>query len=204
MSTGKRLKKARVAKELTQAQLSELIGCSIGTISRLESNPKASMGDIYLHKAAKALGCREKWLKTGEGSMLPPVLGQTAESEQKRVIPIVTLQEAADKNALSNSFKNLNSSRTYSDFSFAIEMPAIIGGNVFPERSLVIVDPLHKPKNGDYILLVKATGKEPRIRRLAMDGGAKLAISLVEGVSTDEITSTDTIVGTIREVITRF
>lgn len=67
MSLGKRVKKCRSQKGMTQVDLAEKIGVSQGTIASLER--RGSMTSPHASKLAEALGVRLKWLLTGEEPM---------------------------------------------------------------------------------------------------------------------------------------
>ncbi len=64
MSFKERLKKARQAKNLTQAQLADLCGLTQPAITRLESG--AVKATTYITKLAEVLDVSAKWLEEGE------------------------------------------------------------------------------------------------------------------------------------------
>lgn len=72
MSIGSRVKLARKAAKLTQAELASRSGLKQSTISDLEVGK--SQGTTYIASLATALGVNALWLETGKGQMTGPHL----------------------------------------------------------------------------------------------------------------------------------
>lgn len=66
MSTGERLKQARKAAGMTQAELAKKVGMAQATISELEGGK--SSGTTQIASIALALKVNSLWLETGKGS----------------------------------------------------------------------------------------------------------------------------------------
>jgi transcriptional regulator with XRE-family HTH domain len=82
-----RIKKARVAAGLTQAELAELTGCKWQQVSRWErvaASPRAKT----IRALADALNVYDLWLSTGEGPMRP----HTADN-----FPLIFKERASEK-----------------------------------------------------------------------------------------------------------
>lgn len=91
MSIGKRVRKARKAKGLSQAQLAAKVGISQSTLSELEGGDSASTG--YTASLAAALGVSALWLESGRGPERP--LPTSDASELDRVIELLALYKAS-------------------------------------------------------------------------------------------------------------
>lgn len=65
MSIGQRIKAARKAAGISQADLAQRVGIKQPTLSDLEND--MSKGSTKLASIAKALGVRPYWLETGKG-----------------------------------------------------------------------------------------------------------------------------------------
>lgn len=69
---GKRLKTAREAKKLSQAELAKKAGVTTGAIGNIEAESRKNPRDLL--SIAAALGVSPHWLQTGQGSMGDHVL----------------------------------------------------------------------------------------------------------------------------------
>ncbi|VVO24407.1 XRE family transcriptional regulator [Pseudomonas fluorescens] len=70
MNLSERIKKARKAAGLTQAQLAELVGIAQTAVSQLESGK--TLRSSYLIQIARECGVNSNWLASGEGDMKDP------------------------------------------------------------------------------------------------------------------------------------
>jgi transcriptional regulator with XRE-family HTH domain len=75
----KRVEEARVARGLTQAELSRRSGVSRPLLSRIESEGRPSLAAETLLRLSAALGVRPEWLWCGTGMM--DAAGQVVEQE---------------------------------------------------------------------------------------------------------------------------
>lgn len=66
-----RIKKLRKALDLTQREFAERIGMKANTIATYEMG-RAVPSDPTINNICKEFGVSEKWLRTGEGSMMAP------------------------------------------------------------------------------------------------------------------------------------
>lgn len=69
---GERLKRARLAKGLSQPALAQLAKISKSAVSQLESGDSKSLHSKNLYPVANTLGVSAKWLATGDGPMKAP------------------------------------------------------------------------------------------------------------------------------------
>lgn len=65
MSLAKRLRRARIEKQLTQRELGERSGVSHPLISQIETVYVRNPGVHTVHDLARALGCKPEWLAWG-------------------------------------------------------------------------------------------------------------------------------------------
>ncbi|MFP3040278.1 helix-turn-helix domain-containing protein [Treponema primitia] len=69
MTVNERLKHARKALNMSQAEFAKAIFISNGYIAELESNHR-KVNDRIIHLISLSFGISEVWLKNGEGEML--------------------------------------------------------------------------------------------------------------------------------------
>jgi transcriptional regulator with XRE-family HTH domain len=88
-----RLREAREAAGLTQAQLGELVGVGQGQISKLERGERKKSTNLV--EMAQACGVSPAWLATGKGSKsmgaVAPTLTMVSERRDKRVDELLSL-----------------------------------------------------------------------------------------------------------------
>lgn len=210
MSIGERIKLARISCGLTQQELADAIGCSVGTISRVETNPQAALGDIYLHKAANVLKHREAWLSSGLGRPRSPSQQQISTTTELSVAPLFGFDQAIRIDEMLEDF-HLNTdaeivylTRRYSDRTYALTVPPVIGGSQFPNKSIIVVDPDETPENGNYIVAVMANEKNASIKQFIIDGDRQYFASVSSQLPAIEVRPGSIICGVIKELIVRF
>lgn len=210
MSMGERVKKARVAAGLTQKELADAIFCSIGTISRIETNPDATLNNLNLHKVASALGCRENWLITGKGAMQSPSQQKTVVARDQLKLPVLSFGQVTsikmepDEMLSTDNQETITVSNEFGENSFAMKVPTFIGGKIFPENAIIIVNREEAPSNGSYILAILPNENTPCIRQYIVDGERRYLIPLVENIPLIEALPQTTILGTIKQMIVNF
>ena len=81
MTFGTRIKGLRVARGLTQIQLSGRAGITQGSLSAIERGNTKGLKAGTILALAKALGTSPEWLQTGKGSPGEPVTPDPDEAE---------------------------------------------------------------------------------------------------------------------------
>lgn len=81
MSFGTRIKGLRVARGLTQVQLSGRAGITQGSLSAIERGNTKGLKAGTILALAKSLGTSPQWLQTGKGSPGEPVTPDPDEAE---------------------------------------------------------------------------------------------------------------------------
>lgn len=77
-----RIRQARIAAKMSQAELGEKVGYTKNYINLIE-NDKRNPSALLVAKFAQILGVSEIWLKTGEGEMVEP---ESREHELSRYV----------------------------------------------------------------------------------------------------------------------
>ena len=71
-----RIRQARIAAKMSQAELGEKVGYTKNYINLIENN-KRNPSALLLEKFAEILGVNASWLASGEGEMKPTVTRET-------------------------------------------------------------------------------------------------------------------------------
>lgn len=175
---GQRLKTARKAAKLTQAELAKKVGIGQSTIAELE---KTGNGSSHVPAMAAALKCSALWLATGEGAMndgfdanaKPVPLGM-------RPYPVISCVQAGMLKEINvpygpgDGFDVEFGDDDTSKWSFFLE---IEGDSMLPEfrpGDRVLIDPEVTPRPGDFVAArntkQEATFKKYRVRGIDESG----------------------------------
>lgn len=175
---GLRLKAARKAAKMTQAELAKKVGIGQSTIAELE---KTGNGSSHVPVIAAALKCSALWLATGDGSMKdgfdqnvsPAPLGM-------RPYPVIShvqagaLKEIAVPYGPGDGFDVEYGDDDASQWSFFLE---IEGDSMLPDfrpGDRVLIDPDVSPNPGDFVAArntkQEATFKKYRVRGIDESG----------------------------------
>ena len=170
---GQRLKTARKAAKMTQADLAKKVGIGQSTIAELE---KSGNGSSHVPVMAAVLGCSALWLATGEGQMNTPVgAGSNVEPgpDIRGKVPLIswvqagTWCEACTPVDVSEVERWLDCPVPHSKSTFVLRvrgdsMTAPSGNaRTYPEGCFIFVDPERRsPVNGDRIVACMAGSNE--------------------------------------------
>lgn len=172
MEIGKRIKLAREACDLSQAELAHHIGWEhqsrISAYERGEREPKSA----DLKKMSVVLGCSTAWLATGEGpSPFDEVYEnaapyQTANRYEKtKLVPLISwvqagdLCEAADPYQPGDGSDWLNCPFKHSDSAFCLEVKGLSMWPDYREGEIICVDPMIEALHGDDVIARTPDGK---------------------------------------------
>lgn len=175
---GQRLKTARKAAKMTQAELAKKVGIGQSTVAELE---KTGNGSSHVPAMAAALQCSALWLATGDGSMKegfdsnvrPAHLGM-------RPYPVISsiqagmLKEICTPYGPGDGFDVEFGDDDASQWSFFLE---IEGDSMLPDfrpGDRVLIDPDVSPRPGDFVAArntkQEATFKKYRVRGIDESG----------------------------------
>jgi len=167
MSIGKRLKQARLNKQMTQDQLGQALGGLTGpTISAIESGTAKTFRDPSLIlKAAKILGISPIWLQFGIGDS--ELISET--------VPLIDWEDILTPIKPSKIKRRIGTTVAVSPKSYALRidgnsMVAQSGSEVsFREGMLIIVDPEIRPHVNSFV--IASNNKIPMLRKLIQESG---------------------------------
>lgn len=175
---GQRLKTARKAAKMTQADLAKKVGIGQSTVAELE---KTGNGSSHTPAIADALGVAALWLANGEGSMKT---GFDANVQRvpagMRCYPVISLIQAGALTEISHPYEPGDGfdmeygEDDASRWAFFLE---IKGDSMLPEfrpGDRVLIDPEVCPNPGDFVAArntqQEATFKKYRVRGINEGG----------------------------------
>ncbi|MBT0725405.1 helix-turn-helix domain-containing protein [Rosenbergiella sp. S61] len=166
---------ARVALNLTQAQLADMVGIVRRQIAAYEAGDSKPR-DKVLHNLAAALGTTSEWLATGSG------IGPNVRNVKKTItVPLIPIYTSVQTHAFNES----GSDSSAIDFipcpegsgenAFAIivqgDSMTSNGPISFPDGTIVTIDPNHEIKHGDFGLFSLGDSNESTFKQLVIDQG---------------------------------
>ena len=202
-SIGERIRDARKAAGLSQADLARLIGVSQPAIATWESgvhDPRR----VVLAKLADALSTSLEWLAAGTRSMQESDRQAAAAYLRRplRHVPVISFASAeifannpdADPHSMAEDYIPITASVSQL-FALFVDDPAI--DRAFPAGSLVIIDYSDQsPGEGNFCLAI--VDNKPLIRRLHREEGILAPFSLQKGYEAYPLSDTINIIGSVR------
>lgn len=154
----KRVAIARNAQGLTQSELAKKVGVVPRQIAAYEgggAKPRANA----LQNLAASLGTTVEWLTNGKG--IGPDTSHIKRTITVREIPLLTHDQAFSGNFDFDDFLDGTSASDFipgppnaSEYAFALRVQGdsmqSAGTPSFPDGSIIVVDPLITPENGDF------------------------------------------------------
>ncbi|WP_241647195.1 LexA family protein [Rosenbergiella metrosideri] len=166
---------ARVALDLTQAQLADTVGIVRRQIAAYEAGDSKPR-DKVLHNLAAALGTTSEWLATGAGA------GPDVRHVRKTItVPLIPIYTSVQAHAV-NEFSSESSAIDFipcpegaGENAFAIIVQGdsmTCDGNIsFPDGTIVTIAPNHEIKHGDFGLFSLGDSNESTFKQLVIDQG---------------------------------
>jgi len=178
-----RVKTARQARNLTQAQLARQAGVSQGTIGNLESGLRQSPRELL--RIAAALGVSAEWLSSGKEDALALQQDSNVSSAEMRArVPLISWVTAGQMGDVQDIYLPGQADdwvHVYdtkpSPSTFALQvagdsMTSPIPGDVsFPDGTIIVVDPNRSVDPGNYVVAKDVTTQKATFKRLAYDAG---------------------------------
>jgi len=174
-----RVKKSRVNIGLTQTDLAKSIGVSRQQIANYEKGGSSPRAD-GLNKLSAALGVSAEWLRDGTGDKSSS--GSRDIDFIHRKVPVISWSDTASRLEKNNPTINACSwvfpPTEVSQHAFALlvrgdSMLNPHGSPSFPEKSIVIVDPMIDPLSGDIVVCAFKSSGEVTMKKLIIDSGQK-------------------------------
>ncbi|WP_241569200.1 LexA family protein [Rosenbergiella collisarenosi] len=164
---------ARVALDLTQAQLADMVGIVRRQIAAYEAGDSKPR-DKVLHNLAAALGTTSEWLATGAGA------GPDVRHVRKTItVPLIPIYTSVQAHAV-NEFASESSAIDFipcpegaGENAFAIIVQGdsmTCDGNIsFPDGTIITIDPNQDTKHGDFGLFALRDSNESTFKQLVID-----------------------------------
>lgn len=182
MTLADRIRTARRAAGLSQAQLGKAVGISRAAISLWESGDTKNLKGANLLKAARALGVSPDWLETGKGEMAPAL--QEVPVPALSQIPIVgTTQAGPDAHWEELGFP-VGYGDEYVDMprhgpnTYALRVRGGSMGQRIRDGEAVVVTPERKPMASDEVV-VKTKDGQVMVKELAYWRAGDLALDSI-------------------------
>lgn len=201
---GGRLRFAREARGLSQAQLALRAGCTQGAIGNIERNVRDGRGETLIH-TADVLKVSYQWLRDGLGEMeataqqlSEPLAVYGQSNEETLRLPLLTSDELLRRHGHKQPVVKANEWVTLrwrdlgpGAFAFKVvgESMAWQGVPTFPEGTLLVVSVQRAPKAGDYVLAHDGTQTGVTFKKLTTDGLAWYLKPLAPGFNALKIDS---------------
>lgn len=200
-SLAARLKGARQAAGLTQAQLAELSGIAQSVISKIERGSTRNPEGLF--ELAKALNRDPFWLKTGNET--PANNQENITSVTNRgAVPLISWVAAGNFREIHDMFEPGEaeewvevSETQFGKNSFALRvsgdsMTSPYPGDLsFPDGCILIVDPARAASAGDFVIAKDVMTQQATFKKLAHDGGRWFLKPLNPSYPTIEIDDPD-------------
>jgi SOS-response transcriptional repressor LexA len=207
MSLGSRLKQAREAAGISQRELARRSGLSQQLISKLENGLVESTTEVF--PFAEALGIDPRWLATGRGEMLP----QTDAAGEVSVVAFLPLiswvaagnwRELAEPGSPAEETRLIPVTCRVSASAYALKVQGDSMEPVFPNGSIIIVDPAGDARQGAYVVMRLDDAKEATFKQLIEDGGNRLLKPLNPRYPIMPIRENATLCGVVRQMVMDF
>jgi len=207
MSLGQRLKQAREKTGLSQRGLAKRSGLSQQLISKLENGLVESTTEVF--RFAEVLGINPRWLATGKGG--PQSDFNVADGPSiKAYVPLISWVAAGNWREVVDPYPP-------GDGEALVPVTCRVGNNayalrvqgdsmepVFPNGSIIIVDPAAESRHGSYVVVRLDHAEQATFKQLIMDGGARYLKPLNPRYPIMEIRESATVCGVVRQMVMDF
>ncbi|KZN12628.1 LexA family protein [Marinomonas sp. TW1] len=205
---GLRIREKRNEQNITQLQLSKLVGVSHVTVSQWESDTTAPNGE-NLYKLAQTLKTQANWLISGINSQHESnVIAPPIQQKMKKLPVISHVQagawtEAIDYRALGDEIQWEEAPSSVEENAFWLKvigdsMTAQNGVSV-PEGSLILVNPNIPAENGSLVVAKLDGTDEVTFKKLMIDAGQKYLKPLNQSYNAIAINGNCRIIGVVTE-----
>ncbi len=203
MSLAQRLKQSREKAQVSQRQLAKRSGLSQQLISKLENGLVESTTEVF--RLAEALGVDARWLATGKGE------DSAADGPAIRAyVPLISWvaaghwREVADPYPPGQSETMAPVTCRVGPNAFALRVQGDSMEPMFPNGSIIIVDPAVEPRQGSYVVVRLDEAEQSTFKQLVIDGGARYLKPLNPRYPVMEIRQSATVCGVVRQMVMDF
>ncbi|MCW4629621.1 MULTISPECIES: LexA family protein [Marinomonas] len=205
---GLRIRQKRNEQNITQLQLSKLVGVSHVTVSQWESDTTAPKGE-NLYKLAQILKTQANWLISGIDSQHESNVVVAPLAPKTKKLPVIShvqagaWTEAIDYMALGDDIQWEEAPSSVEENAFWLKvigdsMTAQSGISV-PEGSLILVNPNIPAENGSLVVAKLDGTDEVTFKKLVIDAGQKYLKPLNQSYNPLQINGNCRIVGVVTE-----
>jgi len=207
MSLALRLKQSRDKAQISQRELAKRSGLSQQLISKLENGLVESTTEVF--RLAEALRVDPRWLATGKDA------GKETENTAEgpfitAYVPLISWVAAGSWRDVADPYpagigEDLVpvTCRTGPN-AFALRVQGDSMEPVFPNGSVIIVDPAVEPRQGSYVVVRLDEAEQATFKQLVIDGGVRYLKPLNPRYPLMEIRESATVCGVVRQMVMDF
>lgn len=206
MSLAQRIKQSREKADISQRELAKRSGLSQQLISKLENGLVESTTEVF--RLAEALRVDPRWLATGK---------EVAEEANTREGPSITAyvpliswvaagawRDVADPYPMGVGEDLVPVTCRVGTNAFALRVQGDSMEPVFPNGSVIIVDPSAEPRHGSYVVVRLDEAEQATFKQLVFDGGTRYLKPLNPRYPLMEIRESATVCGVVRQMVMDF
>jgi SOS-response transcriptional repressor LexA len=201
MSLALRLKQSREQARISQRELAKRSGLSQQLISKLENGLVESTTEVF--RLAEVLRVDARWLATGKENVAdgPAITGY---------VPLISWVAAGSWRDVFDPYPAGEGEalvpvtcRTGPN-AYALRVQGDSMEPVFPNGSIIIVDPAAEPRQGSYVVVRLDEAEQATFKQLVIDGGARYLKPLNPRYPLMEIRESATVCGVVRQMVMDF
>lgn len=207
MSLSQRLKQAREQAGFSQRELAKRSGLSQQLISKLENGLIESTSEAFA--LAEALQVDPRWLGTGKGR--PRSKDNVADGPDIMAhVPLVSWvaagswRDVVDPYPVGEGESLVPVTRRVGKNAYALRVQGDSMEPVFPDGSIIIVDPDVEPRQGSYVVVRLDDAEQATFKQLVVDGGARYLKPLNPRYPVMTIKERATVCGVVRQMVMDF
>ncbi len=207
MSLALRLKQSREQARISQRELAKRSGLSQQLISKLENALVESTTEVF--RLAEVLRVNPRWLATGKG--------EAQDEENVADGPAITGHVPLISWVAAGSWRDVADPYPPGDGEAMVPATCRVGPNayalrvqgdsmepVFPNGSIIIVDPAVEPRQGSYVVVRLDEAEQATFKQLVIDGGTRYLKPLNPRYPLMEIRESATVCGVVRQMVMDF
>jgi SOS-response transcriptional repressor LexA len=201
MSLALRLKQSREQARISQRELAKRSGLSQQLISKLENGLVESTTEVF--RLAEVLRVDARWLATGKENVADgPAI--TAYVPLISWVAAGSWRDVADPYPAGMGEALVPVTCRTGPNAYALRVQGDSMEPVFPNGSIIIVDPAAEPRQGSYVVVRLDEAEQATFKQLVIDGGARYLKPLNPRYPLMEIRESATVCGVVRQMVMDF